>query len=414
MEKWFTVIDLKSFYASVECHKRGLDPFKTPLVVCDETKGPGALVLSVTPYLKERGCRNIMRRFELPKDIKLIYARPNMEEYVKESTAFNALLLDYFAPEDWHPYSIDETFIYLSPYLSLYKKTPYEIVRNLLQEVLDKLGLYATAGIGPNMFLAKVALDTDAKSAPDRIALWTKDDIENRLWKIEPITKIWGINVGYERRLAKLGIHNMYDLAHYPKDKIKEELGVIGEQLHEHANGIDTSLISEEYVPQDQSFTSGQVLHRDYSKEELPLLIREMNDEICYRLRKANVFCTTIALTIGEKSPGGRYFSKRRQLIFPTNDPDLLYEGFIEILKTFDIKQPVRQIFLATSGLQNIRYIQMSLLDDNERTMKNEKMYKALDKIKEKYGDNVIFRADARREESTYFERANQIGGHKK
>lgn len=414
MENWFAVIDLKSFYASVECRKRGLDPFKTPLVVCDETKGPGALVLSVTPYLKTKGCKNIMRRFELPKDIEIIYARPNMEQYVRESTAFNALLLDYFAPEDWHPYSIDETFIYLSPYLSLYKKTPYELVKSLLREIFDKLGLYATAGIGPNMFLAKVSLDNDAKKMKDRIALWTKDDIENRLWKIKPITKIWGISSGYERRLAKLGIHNMYELAHFPKETLKQELGIIGEQLHDHANGIDTSLISEQYTPKDRSFTSGQVFHRNYNKDELPLIIREMSDELCYRLRKAGVFCKTLGLTVNETKPSNRSFSKKRILLFPTNDNDKIYNGFLEILSEFAIENPIRQIFLEVSRLESVRYIQMSLLEDEENTIKNEKMYKALDEIKEKYGGNAIFRADARREESTYFERTNQIGGHKK
>ena len=122
MSKVYAVIDLKSFYASVECANRGLDPFKTPLAVCDESRGEGALIMAVTPYLKKLGLKNIMRKFDVPKNIEIIYAKPNMEEYVKKSTAFNALLLNYFAEEDWYPYSIDETFLHLTPYLELYKK----------------------------------------------------------------------------------------------------------------------------------------------------------------------------------------------------------------------------------------------------------------------------------------------------
>ena len=131
-----------------------------------------------------------MRKFELPTDIPLIYANliwKNM--FVK--VQIQRLILEYFAPEDWHPYSIDETFIYLTPYLNLYKKTPYELTKFIMDEILNRLNLYATAGVGPNMFLAKVAMDTDAKVAPNRIAIWTKEDIQNRLWKITPITKIW-------------------------------------------------------------------------------------------------------------------------------------------------------------------------------------------------------------------------------
>ena len=127
-KKVFAVIDLKSFYATVECIKRGLDPFKAPLVVCDEFRGPGSIIMSVTPYLKTLGCKNVMRRFDLPPNINYIYARPNMEAYVLKSTEFNALLLDYFADEDIHPYSIDETFIHLTPYLSLYKLSPYDLM----------------------------------------------------------------------------------------------------------------------------------------------------------------------------------------------------------------------------------------------------------------------------------------------
>ena len=247
MEKVFAVIDLKSFYATVECNKRGLDPFKAPLVVCDEFRGPGSIIMSVTPYLKTLGCKNVMRRFDLPKGIDYIYARPNMEQYVLKSTEFNAILLDYFADEDIHPYSIDETFIHLTPYLSLYKMSAYQLVVKIIKELKSRLSLIAAAGIGPNMFMAKCALDIEAKKTSEQVAEWFKKDVSEKLWKVSPITKIWGISRGYEKRLASLGLFNMEDVAKTPKGKIKDALGVLGEQIWEHANGIDESDMTEQY-----------------------------------------------------------------------------------------------------------------------------------------------------------------------
>lgn len=414
MEKVFGIIDLKSFYATVESHKRGLDPFKAPLVVCDEFRGPGSIVMSVTPYLKTKGCKNVMRRYDLPKDEKIIYAKPNMELYVNTSAQFNAHLLSYFAQEDVHPYSIDETFINLTPYLELYQKTPKEIIQQIMGEIHSMLGLYATAGIGPNMFLAKVALDVESKHNHDSIAVWTKEDIEKKLWKITPLTKIWGIAGGYLKRLNNMGLYTMEDIAKYPKGGMKDKLGIIGEQIWEHANGIDESDMSEAYVTKAKSFTSGQVLHRDYNKEEIPVLIREMCDEICSRLRSYNFKCNVISLGILETRPESNSYGRSMSLIRPSNSNSFIFEGFMTLFNSFPLKAGIRQIYLSVGDVGEYESDQLSLFFDDFALNKEDEMWTAIDEIRRRFGNDKIMRLNALGESSTYLHRINQIGGHHK
>lgn len=413
MDKVFAVIDLKSFYATIECNKRGLDPFKAPLVVCDEFRGPGSIIMSVTPYLKTLGCKNVMRRFDLPKGIDYIYARPNMEQYVIKSTEFNALLLDYFADEDIHPYSIDETFIHLTPYLSLYKMSPYDLVVKIIKELKVKLNLIAAAGIGPNMFMAKCALDIEAKKTKDQVAEWQMSDVENKLWKVTPITKVWGISKGYEKRLASLGMFSMEDVAKAPKGQLKDALGVLGEQIWEHAHGIDESDMKEQYVSKSKSFSSGQVLHRDYQLEEAPVIIREMCDEICTRLRKYQLKAGVVALGLLETRPSSQQYGKSMSLLKASNDNDELFKAFMMIFTSFELKHAIRQIFLNVGDVKNEDFEQISLFDEMNGENQN-KLWDTLDQIQTRFGKDKLMRANALTKSSTYLKRANQIGGHRK
>lgn len=413
MEKVFAVIDLKSFYATVECNKRGLDPFKAPLVVCDEFRGPGSIVMSVTPYLKTLGCKNVMRRFDLPPGIDYIYARPNMELYVLKSTEFNALLLDYFADEDIHPYSIDETFIHLTPYLNLYKLSAYDLTLKIIKELKLKLNLVAAGGIGPNMFMAKCALDIEAKKTPHQVAEWLKSDVENKLWKVTPITKVWGINKGYEKRLASLGLFSMEDVAKAPKGQLKDALGILGEQIWEHAHGIDESDMREQYHTQSKSFTSGQVLHRDYTLDEAPTLIREMCDEICTRLRKYDLKAGLVALGVLETKPESRHFSKSMSLLKSSHDNDELFNAFMTIFNGFDLEHPIRQVFLSVGDVKDHDFEQISLFDEVSGE-KQAKLWETLDQIQNRFGKDKLMRANALTKSSNYLKRANQIGGHRK
>ena len=253
MEKHIAVIDMKAFYAYVECVERKLDPFKTPLVVCDPTRGDGTIVLSVSPFLKAQGVPSRCRRRELPQIEGLILAQPRMGLYVKKSAEIISIVLDYIAEEDIHIYSIDEFFINLDPYLKTYSCTAYQLVRKIQDAINSQTGLMTTAGLSFNMLMAKVALDNDAKKRPPFIAKWDKKDIQEKLWKITPLTKMWGISHGYEAKLNAMGITTIGQLANTNKNLLKEKFGVIGEQLWEHANGIDNTNIRDKYIPEDTS-----------------------------------------------------------------------------------------------------------------------------------------------------------------
>ncbi|HKL84112.1 MAG TPA: damage repair protein [Bacilli bacterium] len=413
MEKVFAVIDLKSFYATVECIKRGLDPFKAPLVVCDEFRGPGSIIMSVTPYLKTLGCKNVMRRFDLPPNINYIYARPNMEAYVLKSTEFNALLLDYFADEDIHPYSIDETFIHLTPYLSLYKLSPYDLMLKIMGEVKSRLGLISASGIGPNMFMAKCALDIEAKKTKEQVAQWFNSDVQDKLWKVTPITKIWGISKGYEKRLASMGFFNMEDVARAPKGQLKDALGILGEQIWEHANGIDESDMKDQYHTKSKSFTSGQVLHRDYALEEVPTLIREMCDDICGRLRKYDFKAGLVSLGVLETRPSSKTYGKSMSLLKLSRDNDELFDAFMLIFSSLPLQHPIRQVFLGVGDVKNANFEQISLFDEMNSPDQN-RLWDTLDEIHARFGKDKLMRANALTKSSTYLRRANQIGGHRK
>lgn len=415
MEKIFAVIDLKSFYAGVECAVRGLDPFTTPLVVCDESRGDGTIIMAVTPYLKKLGLSNIMRKFDLPRGINYIFAKPRMELYIQKSTEFNALLLNYFAKEDWYPYSIDETFIHLTPYLSLYKKSPEEIIEFIIKEVYHHFKLYVTVGIGPNMFLAKCVLDLEAKKDPRFYARWEQKDIEEKLWKVKPLRKIWGIGPGYERRLHKLGLFSMGDVAKYPRLKMKQEFGIMGEQLWEHANGIDNTDLSETYVPLDKSLTSGQVLFRDYTLDEVPVLLREMTDELCMRMRKNNLKAKKVGLGILTAKPESKMYSKSMSLLLPTGSNTELYQAFTEVLHRFNLNQSVRSLHLSVSGLTSDPHAQISLIEDYvAHNTKEQKMWETIDDLHKRFGKDKIMRANALTKASTYLRRIKLIGGHQK
>ena len=227
-------IDLKSFFASCECIERGLDPFTTPLVVCDPNRN-GAITLAVTPFLKKFGVPGRCRVYELskyniPKYIKIIKAPPHMSLYIKKSKEVLSCYLEFVAKEDMHVYSIDEVFLDVTNYLKLYQKTSYELAEDIMKRIKEKTGLTTTAGIGPNLLLAKVAMDTQAKHNPNNIAMWSKDDIEEKLWPITPLSKMWGIGPRMERNLNKLGLYKVGDIANFDKNKLKEKFGIMGQE----------------------------------------------------------------------------------------------------------------------------------------------------------------------------------------
>lgn len=412
MEKHIAVIDMKAFYAFIECVERNLNPFTTPLVVCDPTRGDGTIVLSVSPFLKDQGVPSRCRRRELPHIEGLIFAQPRMALYVKKSAEIISIVLDYIAEDDIHIYSIDEFFVNLGPYLKAYDCTPYQLVRKLQKAITSKTGLITTAGISYNMLMAKVALDVDAKKRAPYIAQWTKADVKNKLWKITPLTKMWGISHGYEAKLNAMGIETIGQLANADKNLLKQKFGIIGEQLWEHANGIDNTNIRDKYIPEDTSFSIGQVLFKDYTPEQAKLILKEMNDDLAMRLREHGKTTRRIGVGCGYTVSEGGGFSHQTTLDYPIDDTDKLYEDVLKIFEKYVGNHKIRRLYITYSQLESSEYEQLNLFEIASKDLTKKNMTSAIDSLKRKYGKNTILRASSLLEESTAKERHNQIGGH--
>lgn len=414
MEKKIAVIDMKAFYASVECVERNLNPFTTPLVVCDTSRGSGTIVLSVSPYLKQIGVPSRCRRRELPDIPNMIYATPRMSLYIEKSAEIVSIVLDFVGEDDIHVYSIDELFINLGPYLKMYNSTPRQLTKKIKDEINKRTGLTTTAGIGENMLLAKLALDLDAKNKPPYISEWKKEDVEKKLWKVKPLSKMWGISLNYERRLNSMGIYDVGQLARADKNLLKKEFGVMGEQLHEHANGIDNTDIRKKYTPKNTSLSLGQVLFRDYKVDEAKTIIREMNEDLSMRLRENGQFCQSVGLSIGYSMSVYGGFSHQMTLENPTDDTDEILDVLLKIYDKYIKNLPIRRIYLSYSKLVTSNMEQLSLFEDPISKLEKRNLQKVSDRLKNKYGKDILFKGSSLLEESTAKERHNQIGGHRK
>ncbi len=414
MEKrTIAVIDLKAFYSYVECLDRGLDPWKAPLVVADKDRGTNTIVLSVSPYLKKQGIPSRCRIKELPKKFKYIYAIPRMERYLEKSANVISVLYHFVAEEDVHVYSIDEAFIDLTTYLNYYKKTPLQMVATIINQIKEETGLQATAGIGDNFFLAKVALDIYAKTARNGIARLSSDEIKEKLWPITPLHKVWSIGERTEAKLNKMNIFTVKDIANSNIDYLKSKFGIMGEQLWRHANGIDDADIHEHYEPKERSFSLGQVLFRDYQKDEAITIIREMVDTLAGRMRNDNKMCNTVSLYIGySKNQGG--FSRRTTLLSTTDDSKVLLDAILEIYRKHVKDLPIRNIGIYFGNLVKASHQQLNLFEDENKQIKRHNLQKAVDELHSKFGNNSVLRASSLLEESTIKERNEFIGGHRK
>ena len=407
-------IDLKSFFASCECVERKLDPFKVPLVVANPNQGSGAITLAVTPYLKKQGVKSRGRIYEIPKNIAYAIVPPRMSMYIKYSEKVLSVYLDYVAREDLHVYSIDECFLDVTNYLKLYKKSDYELAEEILSEITKRTGLTATCGIGPNILLAKIAMDTEAKKYKNGIAKWEYKDIPAKLWTISPLSKMWGIGPRMEKRLNYLGIRNIGDLAKYDKNKLKDKFGVMGLELWEHANGIDLSKISDmsNYKPKDKSYSNSQVLFKDYNGENVKIIISEMVDMVCKRLRLGNKQGSVIGLAIGySKNVGGGFYHVMK-IDAPTDVNKKVLECCMLLFDRYYTGLPIRKVGVSVGNLSDKNSIQLNLFEDFEKVQKEEIKEKTIDTITNKFGKNSLLKASALLQDSTVKDRNKKIGGH--
>lgn len=406
-------IDLKSFFASVECVSRNLDPFKTPLVVAEPNRN-GAITLAVTPYLKKLGVKSRCRVYEIPKNIKYLTAKPRMNLYIKKSKEVIDVYLEYISSEDLHIYSIDECFLDITDYLKLYKKTPYELAVDILNRIKEKTNLYATAGIGPNLLLAKVSMDIEAKNNDDFIAYWTYDDIKTKLWNIAPLSKMWGIGLHLEKKLNALGLYKIGDIANYNKYKLKDKFGIIGEEIWNHANGIDMSLIRDfNRESKEKSISNSQVLFKDYYNEEIYIIFKEMISILTCRLRKERLLTKRIHLSIIYSKNIGGCFSASHSLDNSTNDDNIIYKNIINIFKiNYEIDTPIRKVSIYLSKLEDDKYLQLNLFENLYDIKNRNSINKTIDYLNNKYGKNTLLKASSLLENSTIKERNTKVGGH--
>ena len=405
-------IDLKSFFASVECVKRNLDPFKINLVVANPNQGKGAITLAVTPHLKSLGVKSRGRLYEIPNNIQYIIASPHMSTYIEYSKKVVNIYLDFVAEEDLHVYSIDECFLDLTNYLKMYNKTDYEIAVEILNTIYKKTGLTATCGIGPNMLLAKIAMDTEAKKYKNGIAKWTYDDVKTKLWSITPLSKMWSIGPRMEKRLNNLGLYTVGDIAKYDKLKLKDKFGVIGEELWLHANGIDNSVISDwKEAPKDLSYSHSQVLFKDYNGNNIKLIIEEMIEVITRRLRENHKQAGLIGLNIWySKNVGGGFYHCSK--IMPTKSSKEILKICLNIFDRYYTDLPIRRVSIVAGKLTDDNSFQLNLFDDYNKVIEDDKLNDAIDEVKNKYGKNSILKASSLLSDSTAIERNKKIGGH--
>ena len=408
------VIDLKAFYSFVECVDRGLDAWKVPLVVADKDRGKNTIVLSVSPYLKSRGVPSRLRIRDLPRGYDYIYAIPRMQRYIEKSSEVVGIMGEFVSFEDIFVYSIDEAFIDLTTYIDYYKKSDVEIVETIINTIKEKTGLQATGGIGDNFFLAKIALDIYAKTAKNGIAVVRKEDVPTKVWPITPLSKVWGIGERTEVKLNALGVHTMGDLAHCNLSFLQSQFGVMGEQLYNHANGIDEADMHEEYTPKSTSFSLGQVLFKDYNKNNMVTIIREMCDDLSSKLRKERKMTQVVSLYIGYSKNEMGGFSRQMSLLSPTNETSVLFKALLEVFKKHIEDKPIRRIGINFGKLCSASHQQLNIFQDSEKQIAEQELQMTMDKIQLRYGKNILLRASALTEDSTAIERHNQIGGHRK
>ena len=477
MMKTYIAIDLKSFYASVECRERCLDPLTTKLVVADKSRTSKTICLAVTPALKAYGLSGRSRLFEVEakareikrltgKELEYIVAPPRMALYIQYSTRIYNVYLKYFAPEDIHVYSIDEVFIDATSYLSFYNLSARDLVTRVIHDVLSETGITATAGIAPNLYLCKIAMDIVAKHIPAdkdgvRIAELDVMSYRRQLWNHQPITDFWRIGNGTARRLEKYFIRTMGDIARTSLNNPKllyKEFGIDAEILIDHAWGIESVGMKDikGYKSETKSLGSGQVLHEPYTYEKAKIIVREMAELLALDLFKKGLVCSSITLQVGydvetlnlpgfsvgrgngEESSGdisgdividyyGRAVPKPAHGSFAfgteTNSSSAIVEGFVSLFERItNSGWLVRRINICANNTIPISERQAGLFDEldaeeggdgGQKRQKEDSLQKARLEIIRRFGKNAILKGTNLEEGATTRDRNEQIGGHK-
>ncbi|MBE6827573.1 MAG: DNA methylase [Ruminococcaceae bacterium] len=490
-QRYYAAIDLKSFYASAECIQRGLNPLNTNLVVADLSRTEKTICLAVTPSLKSYGIPGRARLFEVIQKVRevnaerqknapdgvfsglsyfdselkqnsslkldFIVAPPRMAYYMELSTKIYQIYLKYVSSEDIHVYSVDEVFIDVTDYLETYKMSAYELTRTMIKDVLKQTGITATAGIGTNLYLCKIAMDIVAKHIPSdrdgvRIAELDERSYRELLWNHQPLTDFWRIGAGYVRRLNKYGLHTMGDIAEFSlknEDILYEEFGIYAELLIDHAWGWEPCRISDikSYKPQDRSLSLGQVLAEPYNFEKARLIIKEMTQSLVLELVDKRLTTDQMVLTVGydiqNNDYKGEFTLDRYGRKVPkqahgsenigefTSSISKIYKTVLHLFdRIVDKDLLVRRMYIVANHIAVEGNIskpepeQLSLFVDysqrekelnkeKERLEKEKNLQLAVLSLQKRYGKNAVLKGINLEEGATAIDRNKQIGGHK-
>ena len=414
-QRCYFVIDMKSFFASVECAERGLDPMTTRLVVADESRTEKTICLAVSPAMKALGVKNRCRLFEIPKNIDYIIAPPRMKKYIEYAAKIYGLYLKYISKTDIHVYSIDECILDVTDYLKIYNIKAKDFALKLMGEIYENFHIPSSAGIGTNMYLAKIALDITAKHAPDRIGWLTEEKYIKTLWQHKPLSDFWQISTGTIDRLAKYGIHNMEGIAKCDEDLLYKEFGINAELLIDHAWGRETCLMSDikSYKTKSKSISSSQILPCNYNFNDAKIVMREMVQNGCYDLARQHYSTNLIHLNIGYGDE--RSFTKGTKRMSVTTNLYAMISPYTDQLfdEIVDKHRPIRRIGYDFAELVPDDMEQYDLFTDLDKIGKEKKLVNSVLDIQNKFGKNAILKGLDLNEKATQRERNQSIGGHK-
>ncbi|PLR76402.1 UV damage repair protein UvrX [Bacillus sp. V3-13] len=409
--KQILCIDIKSFYASCSAVMQGLDPLNCYLAVVSHMENPGSIVLAASPLLKkEFGVKTGSRLFEIPNDPCIILVEPRMAAYMRISTEITRVFHRYVPQEAIHTYSVDESFIQVDGVTNIFGDAK-TIAKKIRDDIERQFQLTCTIGIGPNMLMAKLCLDLEAKT--EGIAEWTYHDVPEKLWSVSPLRKMWGIGRRMEKNLNGMGIFTVGQLARYDLKKLEQRFGIIGNQLYYHAWGIDFSDIGAPVMEGQLSYGKSQILLRDYKEEhEIKSVILEMCEEVAKRARDEKKAGRTVSFGVSysEDEFGGGFY-RSRTMKEPTNVTMQLYRVCLELFQEHYEGKTVRQISISLGNIVDDHHLQLSLFNADKG--KKRDLGYVVDRIRNRYGPVALLRAVSYTAGGTARQRAQLVGGHK-
>ena len=412
--KYYLCIDLKSFYASVECVERGIDPLTSNLVVADNSRGNGTICLAVTPNMKKLGVKNRCRLYEIPDNISYIVAKPRMKKYMEYSRKIYSVYLKYVSYSDIHVYSIDEAFLDVTSYLKLYGNNILKLVKMILSDIFKTTGITATCGIGTNMYLAKIALDIISKHSPTNIGYLDEKLYIEKLGNYKKLDDFWMISSGTIRRLYKHNLYCMNDISKCDERILYKEFGINARLLIDHSKGIETCTISDikNYKPKNRSISSSQILFHDYDFYKARNVLVEMIDNLVLELVSINLYTDNVFLYIGYSKDIEKGVSISRK-IDSTNSFKNISSLLVKLYEENVNKNiPIRRIGISFNNVKNNNLKQLDIFNKYIEEDKDNLLLKSINDIKNRFGNNSVLRCISYVDGSNQRMRNKLVGGH--